>query len=132
MLVLLSTGTLQQAVAQQSVLSSGHWYKLSVEKSGVYRINYDLLKKMGFDPRRINHSKIRIFGNEGGMLPQANATARPSDLQENAILVIGANDGKFDTQDFILFYAQGPDKVSFNVKRSIYACESNLYSTKNF
>jgi len=118
--------------AQSSVLQSGTWYKLGVEKHGVYKITYDQFKKMGFDPAASNPRKIKIYGNEGGMLPQPNSTIRPKDLVENAIFVSGEADGSFDKDDFILFFAQGPDRVQYDVPRKVFAYESNLYDKKNF
>ena len=38
-----------QAFGQSSVLQSGSWYKVAVEKRGIYKITYDDFKKMGFD-----------------------------------------------------------------------------------
>ena len=32
---------------------------------------------------------------------------RPNDLVENAIFVSGEGDGKFDSEDYILFYGRG-------------------------
>lgn len=87
---------------QSTVLQTGNWYKVAVEKRGVYKISFDDFKKMGFssgiDPR-----KIKVFGNAGGMLPQASNISRPLDLTENAIYVAGEADGSFDRGDYILF-----------------------------
>ena len=121
-----------KAKGQSSVLSTGKWYKVAVEKNGVYRISYNDFKKMGFDAGSIDPRKIKIFGNEGGMLPQANATPRPDGLTENAIYVYGEEDGVFNSGDYILWYAEGPDLVQYDVQRSIFRYESNLYSTQNF
>lgn len=118
--------------AQPSVLSTGDWYKISVEKAGVYRISYDLLKKMGMDPGKINPQNLQIFGREGGMLPQPNDVPRPSDLLECAILVTGDSDGRFDRGDHILFYAEGPDEYEYDVSREIFRYKNNLYSDENF
>ncbi len=57
---------------------------------------------------------------------------RPSDLQENAIIVVGEDDGKFDDTDYILFYGRGNsfwdyDPVSKTIKRYFHP-----YSTKNY
>jgi hypothetical protein len=117
---------------QPSVLATGKWFKLGIEKEGVYKIDFTLLKKMGVDPTKIDPKNIRIHGNPGGMLSQSNNIARPSDLQENAIFVKGEDDGKFDRDDFILFYAQGADKVEFIPAKDIYHYENNLYSEENF
>lgn len=87
---------------------------------------------MGFDPSKVDPRKIKIYGNEGGMLPQANQTSRPEDLVENAIFVSGEGDGKFNSDDYILFYAQGADKYSFNSAKGIIAYEKNLYADKNY
>ncbi len=86
---------------------------------------------MGFDATS-DPRKIKVFGNVGGMLPQANETSRPIDLVENAIYISGENDGSFDKGDYILFYAEGADRVVYDVRREIFAYESNLYSQKNF
>jgi hypothetical protein len=116
----------------QSVLSTGSWTKLSVENEGVYRISFDLLKKMGISPSAIDPRKIRIFGNAGGLLPQANSETRPRDLEEIAIFVSGEDDGKFDKSDFVVFYAQGPDRVEFDPARDIFRYQNNIYSERNF
>jgi hypothetical protein len=119
-------------MSQSSVLSTGKWYKISVEKNGVYRLTFDQLKKMGFDPGKIDPRKIRIYGMAGGMLPQPNSESRPADLVELAIDVRGEADGIFHKQDFILFYAEGPDKVEFNSTNGLHFIEKNLYSDRSY
>ncbi|HYC86566.1 MAG TPA: type IX secretion system sortase PorU [Chryseosolibacter sp.] len=116
----------------QSVLSTGSWYKLGVKEEGVYKINIDLLKKLGINPSTIDPKKIRMFGNMGGMLPQSNSDARPSDLQEIAIVVSGEQDGRFDKGDYILFFASGPTRATFDPVRNIFRIQNNLYSDENF
>jgi hypothetical protein len=118
--------------AQESVLRSGSWSKLAVEKNGIYKINHDLLRKMGFDPSKVDPRKIKIFGQGGGMLPQRNSSTRPYDLVENSIYIQGETDGKFDKQDFILFFAEGPDKFAFDTQRDIFFYENNLYCDHNY
>jgi hypothetical protein len=118
--------------AQQSVLRSGTWVKFSVDSRGVYKIDAELLKKAGFDPPNINPKKIRIFGQGGGMLPQPNAIDRPYDLIENAIFVSGEGDGKFDSNDQIIFFAEGPDEVFYDTDRQIFSYEHNIYSDHNY
>lgn len=131
-LILLLCCSWHAGRAQSSVLASGDWYKLSVEKAGVYRIPYDLLRKMGIDPAKINPQNIRIYGRTGGMLPQNTGVARPLGLVECAIKVEGEADGKFGKGDFILFYAEGPDQSQYDVARGIFHYENNIYSDANF
>jgi hypothetical protein len=113
-------------------LSSGFWYKIAVEKNGVYKISYDQLRKMGFDVSHIDPRTIKIYGRVGGMLPQPNATPRADDLVELSIFVNGEADGILHKGDYILFYGEGPDRVKYIPEKTIFAYESNLYSTQNF
>lgn len=121
-----------QPAYSQSVLSNGTWYKFAVDKEGIYKITYSDLEKAGVAVSQIDPRKIRIFGNEGGMLPQLNSAMRPIDLQENHIKVVGEEDGKFNSGDYILFFAQGPDKYTFNIDEGIYDLEKNKYAKENF
>lgn len=93
-----------------SALSAGNIYKLGVAKNGIYKLDYAFLKnELGIsDLDNIDPRTIRLFGNGGAMLPEKNSDARPDDLIENAVLVVGEQDGKFDAGDYILFYAVGP------------------------
>jgi hypothetical protein len=61
------------------------------------------------------------------MLPLSNNIYYPSDLTENAIQLIGENDGIFDNEDYILFYAEGID--TYNVESQTY---NNLYDSKSY
>lgn len=87
---------------------------------------------MGFDPSKTDPRKIKVYGNGAGMLPQPNNVARVSDLAENAIYVQGESDGVFNSGDYILFYAQGPDKSFLNQTKGIFFYEKNLYADKNY
>lgn len=120
------------AFAQPSVLRSGLWVKFSIDSRGVYKIDAELLKKAGLDPASINPKKIRIFGQGGGMLPQTNSVERPYDLLENAIFVSGEGDGKFDNNDHIIFFAEGPEEVFFDTERHVFSYEHNIYSDYNY
>jgi len=114
-----------------SVLSNGEWYKIPVTEGGVYKIDYEYLKNAGIDVLSSNPGKIKIYGNGGGMLPQKNSDQRPSDLIENAISVVGESDGRFDQEDYILFYGQGPDYQKFNID-GILEYQKNYYSDTTF
>ena len=109
-----------------SVLSSGQWYRFYVEKSGVFRLSKSFLNSMGVntntDPRT-----IKLFGNGGAMLPLSNSEPAPIDLQENAIQFIGEEDGVFNNDDYILFYAEGPTEYNAESDTNV-----NLYSDKSY
>ncbi len=98
-----------------SILQNGALYKFGVRQSTMYKLDYTFLKnELGInDLDNIDPRTIHIYGNGGKMLPEKTDAARPDDLLENAILVTGEQDGKFDAGDFILFYAVGPEPVTY-------------------
>ncbi len=118
--------------ASHSVLSAGTWFKFAVGASGMYRLTYDDLKKAGVDVANIDPRNLRLFGNNGGMLPEANAASRADDLTENAIFVAGEADGRFNTGDYILFYGKSPDTWSYNKVDQLFHHQKNIYSDKSY
>lgn len=118
--------------AQSSVLSTGTWLKVPISKTGVYKVDFNQLRAAGMDADKIDPRTLKVYGNPGGMLPQANAASRPQDLIENAIVVEGESDGVFNTSDYLLFYAQGADKQQLNAAKEILYYEHNLYADKNY
>ncbi len=92
-----------------SVLATGNWYQFKVSKTGVYKITKSFLKKLGMNLGSINPQNLKIYGNGGKPLPLLNAANFYFDPPENAIQVIGEEDGSFDNGDYILFYAIGTE-----------------------
>ena len=116
-----------------SVLSSDNFYKLSIEQSGIYKITPSLLKNSGIDVATIRLSKFKIYGNGGSMLPEIIADTRPEDLKENAIFIFDENGNDLlDDADYITWYAQGPEKVSYNTQSDKYEYLSHDFDTKAY
>ncbi len=118
--------------ADHSALSNGTWYKMAIPLSGIYMIQAKDLKSTdpGFstaDPRT-----IQIFGGNGGMLPESNATPRIDDLRELSIQVIGSDPTKLNDNDYILFYAKGPDSWKYNSTDQHFHHQKNLYSDYSY
>ena len=117
-----------QNFRENSVLYSGDWYKIRVSKSGIYKITYSELINMGINATSIDPRNIRIYGNGGGILPEANYAEIDDDLIENAIFVSGENDGSFDQNDFILFYGESPHIWNYIPFQGDFAHKTNIYS----
>lgn len=115
-----------------SVLAAGTWYKFAVGQEGVYRLTYEDLKGFGIDVASIDPRNIRIFGNGGGMLPEANNAVRTDDLKENAIFVMGEQDGVFNPGDYILFFGESPDRWTLNSTSLLFTHKKNIYSDKTY
>jgi hypothetical protein len=125
-------GKQMSASVPHSVLATGKWIKLAIKSSGIYKITYSDLQKMGYNPATINPANIRLFGNGGGMLPEIIGTSYPDDLTENAIYVEGQADGHFDATDYILFYGKGPDTWSFDNQQQLFVHQKNSYTDQSF
>ncbi|MCH8317224.1 MAG: hypothetical protein IIA88_01800, partial [Bacteroidetes bacterium] len=123
------TTNITRTYAANSVLADGDWYKLAIISSGIYKIDFNFLSNIGVNPGTIDPQNIKIFGNGGGMLPQANASFRYDDLEENAISVKVKGNGSFD---YLLFYAQGPHTWSYDSTNKIFTHTQNLYSDTAF
>lgn len=122
------------AFKSQSVLSVGDWYKIATVKTGIYKITKPFLEGLGIDLSNVDPRNIQIYGNGGKMVPELNGAFRYDDLEENSIFVAGENDGVFDEEDYILFYATGTaewrkPKVASSLK---FEAVKSLYSDSSF
>lgn len=116
-----------------SVLSSGDIYKIKINQSGIHKIDRNFLEsKLGINLSNVNPKKIKIYGNKGGRVPEANNAKRTDDLEELSILISGEDDGKFDAGDFILFYAEGADIWNYNASANNFVFDKNIYDDFNY
>ena len=120
-----------QRWAENSVLGNGSWYKVCVENTGIYRLTSADLSELGIPLQGLLKSQIQLFGNGGGMLPEANNAFRYDDLLENAIFVSGQQDGIFGQNDFLLFYGQSPNQWMYDEKTSYFSHGVHSYATEN-
>ena len=115
-------------IADNSVLESGVWYKMSFTSTGMYKLTYSDLASWGVDVANIDPRNIRIYHNGGGILPKINKDYYPDDLYEIPIFVSGEDDGVFNPNDYIVFYARGPVTWSYNRGKSFYRHIKNPYT----
>jgi hypothetical protein len=111
-----------------SVLSQGDWFKFSIDTTGVFKIDKNLLQQIGISTSDLNPKKLRIYGNGGHLLPVLNSDFRFDDLQEVAIYIEGEADGVFNENDFILFYAKGPHDWNVNSANKTASHRQNIFS----
>ena len=118
--------------AVNSVLESGVWYKMSVATTGMYKLSYSDLSSMGIDVANIDPRNIRVYHNGGGVMPKINKDYYPDDLYEIPIYVSGEDDGIFNQNDYILFYARGPVVWNYDVSREYYRHQKNPYTSYTY
>ncbi|MBT4928049.1 hypothetical protein HON17_07500, partial [bacterium] len=106
---------------------SGNWISFDVKKDGIKHLSYNQLKRIymaldDHDPRTISIYTTPTFG-------RAKSQETNIPIQENLIelpiLFIGEQDGTFDPNDKIIFYAQGPS--GFDINQNLAKWSQNLY-----
>ena len=112
-----------------SVLSTGKWFKISTNKTGIYKLNYSSILSLGMSVDNLQISSIKLYGNGGGMLPKLNSDFRHNDLVENAINIFDLNNnGVFEDGDYILFYGQSPNTWKFDAQSRLFKHEKHLFA----
>ena len=113
--------------ATRSAMASGDWYKIGLPETGIYKLTASDLAALGIDVAGVDPRQIRIYHNGGGVLPEMNAEARYDDMVEVPIYVSGESDGRFDNNDYILFYGRGPVCWQLENNRVAYSHTQNAY-----
>ncbi len=125
-----SSSGAQYRASSSSVLATGRWYKISVKRDGIFRIDRNFLESLGVNVAAMDPQRLAIFGNGGGMVPEDNDDFRHDDLVENPTVLVGAEDGSFDSGDYLLFYGQGPDRLDYDGLR--FRQKKNLYADQTY
>lgn len=107
-----------------SMLSSGRWFKIKVDTSGVYKLTYDELIKIGID----NPQNTRIFSYGGRELPLYCGQSKFNDLNEIPTYKSFGADSVFGKDDYLLFYAQGPVTLDYNDDYKLFVHTTHSYS----
>jgi hypothetical protein len=116
--------------ASNSKLATGTWFKLEVNKDGVYKLDGNYLSSLGVDVNSIDAKKIKIYGSGNAMLPQQNNLDRPDDLVENAIYVSSST--SFSLGDYVLFYGQSPHKIIIDTDNKKLSHKQNIYTESSY
>jgi hypothetical protein len=84
-------------------------YRFEVAHTGIHKITGKFLRDLGVPIGTVNPQKLKIFGLGGTMLPLKNGAAANVNvgMSENPLQLVGMDDGHFDDNDYILFYAKG-------------------------
>ena len=98
----------------------------------MYKIDFDFIKdKLKIEPSSVSADQIAIFGNGDGRLPQWNAAPRIDDLEQIASYGSGLEDGQFNSGDYLLWYAEGPDQWIYDPAERNYNMDKNIYDDVN-
>ena len=115
-----------------SVLANGQWVKFEAPTEGIYKIDRAKLESFGFNVSSIDPRTIKIYNNGGKQLSEKLTTPRPIDLIENAIIIVGEEDGSFDQNDYILFYGRGSKFRDYDFPDKTIKRFNHQFSDKNY
>lgn len=113
----------QQQYTGNSLLSTGSWYKIGVEKNGVYKMDAAFLEKLGINVQNIRPNEIKLYGHKGGMLPELAGAERTDDVREIPIKVTGQGQSIE-----IHAYMEGPESWVYNTGTQAFRLVKNLYT----
>lgn len=113
--------------ALNSVLSQGNWYKIKIPDTGVYKLTYEELSKMGLT----NPKNVKVYGYGGWILDEDFTKPYVDDLPQVSIWM-SKDPASFGKGDYILFYARANIKWAYDEKLKEFVHEQNPYSTDNY
>lgn len=129
----VGNNTMSKNIRTESPLAKGQWYQIAINKTGLYKIDYDFIKKnFSLEPGSLKPENIRVFGNGGNMLAENNAIPRRLGLTENAVELKGMEDGVFNPGDYILFYGVGPTSWTSDTPDIGFIHQKHLYEDRAF
>ncbi len=113
---------------EQSVLASGDWYKIAVEKGGMHKLTYEQLQEIGIQ----NPASLRIYGSGARQLSEKFSDGFIDDLKALPIYMHKGSDGMFSPGDHILFYAEGPVQWTYDPSEELFMSQLHNYSWKGY
>lgn len=105
--------------ARHSLLREGKWVKIAIDKTGIYRLTYDELRKMGF----AEPEKVGVYGYGGALISERLSQAPPHDLPQVPLRRV---------QEAIYFYGQGVTNWYYDTAASAYRHVTNHYSLRGY
>ena len=105
--------------------------KIVVRHLGVYRISGNDLVEAGVSIDGIQPDRMRLLYAGGRVLGLANRVPLGLVRREIAMVVEDGGDGRFDLDDFILFYGEPPARWEYELARRSFRWRENRYTEEN-
>lgn len=133
LLILLNSGLGFSQSIINSKLASGKWIKVGVTQSGIYSLDKSFFDANGISVSGVSIKRISVHGFGGVPLPEKNGVSYKDDLPELPIHIKDANNnGLLDGNDAILFYAVGPNPISYESGNNFFMQTLNPYSDSSY
>lgn len=113
---------------QRSVLAGGDWWRLTVERSGAYRLTTAELPALS----GAACDSIGLYGADGEQLSTSNSAVATDGLGALPIEVVDANgDGRFGAGDEVLFFGEGCDVWRYEESLGRWEMRRHAYAKAN-
>lgn len=112
----------------QSVLNKQGLVKVATTKEGIYKIDRSFLEANSLNPQKIDPFKVKIYGMQGGHIPQANSVEYPFDPTEVSVQVDANGNASFEADEALFFYADAVKNVHYDFDADTYVYSNNLYA----
>jgi len=109
---------------------SDNWYKVIVKGNGIYKLDQTMLTQAGVSVSSLDPKTLRMFSGGGKVLPLDNSNPF-LELREIAIFVSGEEDGKFDSDDFILFFGWSANDWDYDSTGKVESFHTNPLTYDN-
>jgi len=103
--------------ATESVLNEGKWVKIEITETGIYKLSYSDLRKMGFE----SPEKVGVYGYGGWPIKEDFSKEFIDDLPAVAV---------WKGSDYLLFYGRGITRWEYASGEFVHT--NNPYSTKGY
>ncbi|SOE22470.1 Peptidase family C25 [Spirosomataceae bacterium TFI 002] len=125
LIAFLCLGLSFNALSQQS-----NWLKISIPKTGIYKLTAKDISAKGFKIKDIDPSKVEFLSSEGNELPQIKGFNIDNSLTQIPTLFSG-NKGKLGNKDYFLFYAEGSYENKENLNTHHYDKNNYVFVNLN-
>jgi len=116
----------------RSVLADGQVYKIGVQHYGIHFIDAELLTALGIPVDQLDPRHIHLYGQRSGPLPEAVGASEMYDLRQIPLYFDGLDDGRWDPDDRIYFYAEGPHRWYYDTHAMSWMVTANIYDTAQY
>ncbi|MBI3765266.1 MAG: type IX secretion system sortase PorU, partial [Ignavibacteriales bacterium] len=121
----------KKTILRNSVLSSGIWYRFTVNEDGMYKLTGQMLLDAGI-PLSTDPRTISIYGNGGYETPMAISATYVDDLVQNAVYVNdGGTPGQLDPSDYIIFFGKTTRGWNYNPASKTFSHYINHFTEAN-
>lgn len=110
------------AQKQEFIKSNGEWIKVRIYETGIYKLTYSYLKNAGID----NPELAVVVGKGGAFSNMINEKQIPRDY-ELPLYCNKGEDGVFGKGDYYLFFARGPEDISYDDNTKTFIHHKNKY-----